>query len=354
MSTPAPHKADTPLRRLFTSQTNVDFIGRSRVWLVISVALVVLAGGGLLLRGVNFNIDFTGGVSFFATDVQTDLDDSELTALLREEVSALVDGDVASQAGVDPDGTRVALVTTPEVGEIGGAEQLAIRDRVAEITGAEQIDINAVGPRWGQRITDQMLRALMAFLLLVVAYISVRFEWRMAAAAVVTLVHDLLLTAGIYAIVGFEVSPASVIALLTILGYSLYDTVVVFDRVSEDTGQLASVSNRTYGEMANHAINQVLVRSISTSLTSLLPVGTLLFVGGQLLGADTLMDLALALFIGMAVGTYSSIFVAAPLLVWIKEKEPRYRELKDKVLARRGGEAAAQVHTGRRRKPKDA
>jgi preprotein translocase subunit SecF len=217
------------------------------------------------------------------------------------------------------------------------------------VTQAGQIDITAVGPRWGERITEQMLRALVVFLFLVVAYITVRFEWRMAVAAFITLVHDIFLTVGVYALVGFEVSPASVIAVLTILGYSLYDTVVVFDRVTEDTKQLASVSNRTYGEMANHAINQVLVRSISTSLTSLLPVGSLLFLGGQLLGADTLTDLALALFVGMAVGTYSSVFVATPMLVWFKEKDPRYRELKEKVLARRGGESAAEVHAGSQR-----
>jgi preprotein translocase subunit SecF len=343
-STEPATKRDTALRRLFTSQTRYEFVGRSRTWLVVALALVALAVGGALVRGLNFNIDFTGGTSYHVTGVDSPLDDTELSAVLREEIADMVDGDVIAQVGTDPDGTRVALVTAPEVGEIGGAEQLAVRDHIAEVTGADDIDVNAVGPRWGERITEQMLRALGVFLVLVVAYISVRFEWRMAVAALVTLLHDLVLTVGVYALFGFEVSPASVIALLTILGYSLYDTVVVFDRVSDDTKQLDSVSNRTYGEVANNAINQVLVRSISTSLTSLLPVGSLLLVGGQLLGADTLTDLALALFIGMAVGTYSSIFIATPLLVWLKEREPRYAELKEKVLARRGGEAAATVH----------
>ena len=340
-------KADTPLRRLFTSQTRYEFIGRSRTWLVVALALIAVAVAGVLVRGINFNIDFTGGVSYHASGVHSDLDDTELSALLREEVAALVEGDVTAQVGADPDGTRVALVTAPEVGEIGGPAQQAVGQRVAELVQPEELDINAVGPRWGERITDQMLRALAVFLFLVVAYITVRFEWRMAVAALITLVHDILITVGVYALVGFEVSPASVIALLTILGYSLYDTVVVFDRVSEDARQLDSVSNQTYGEVANNAINQVLVRSISTSLTSLLPVGSLLFLGGQLLGADTLTDLALALFIGMAVGTYSSIFIATPLLVWFKERDPRYAELKEKVLARRGGEAAAAVQSGK-------
>ncbi len=353
MTTPeTPTKADTPLRRLFTSQTSIDFIGRSRTWLIVSLAVIAVGLAGIALRGINFNIDFTGGTAYLATGVAAPLDDAELTAELRAVVTDLVAGDVTAQVGTDPGGMRIAQVSTPEVGEIGGPEQLAVRDAIAQITQADQVDINAVGPRWGERITNQMLRALAVFLFLVVAYITVRFEWRMAVAALITLLHDIVLTVGVYALVGFEVSPASVIALLTILGYSLYDTVVVFDRVTDDTKQLASVSNRTYGEMANNAINQVLVRSISTSLTSLLPVGSLLFLGGQLLGADTLTDLALALFIGMAVGTYSSIFVATPLLVWFKERDPRYRELKEKVLARRGGEAAAEVHgaAGRKRK----
>jgi preprotein translocase subunit SecF len=344
-------KRDTPLRRLFTSQTRYDFIGRSRTWLLVALALVALAVAGALLRGINFNIDFTGGTAYHVRGVEAALDDTELSAALREEVAALVDGDVVAQAGTDPDGTRVALVTAPEIGEIGGPEQRAVRDRIAALAGTDDIDVNAVGPRWGERITNQMLRALGVFLLLVVIYITLRFEWRMAVAALVTLVHDLVLTVGVYALFGFEVSPASVIALLTILGYSLYDTVVVFDRVADDARELDSVSNRTYGEVANNAINQVLVRSISTSLTSLLPVGSLLLIGGQLLGADTLTDLALALFVGMAVGTYSSIFIATPLLVWFKEREPRYAELREKVLARRGGEAAASVQaTGTRRR----
>ncbi len=204
------------------------------------------------------------------------------------------------------------------------------------ITGAprEDIAVDAVGPRWGQQITRQSLRALLVFLVLVSLYLSIRFEWRMAA-AIVTLLHDIALSVGIYAIVGFPVTPASVIAFLTILGFSLYDTVIVFDRVSEDTAKLTSVSTKTYGQTANEALNEVLVRSLSTSVTALLPVGSLLFVGAQLLGAETLKDLALALFIGMAVGTYSSVVIATPFLVWLKEKEPRWAELKERVSSRR-------------------
>jgi preprotein translocase subunit SecF len=343
---PVPVKKDTVLRRFFTSQTDYDFIGRSRTWALVSIAVIAISLLGLFVRDLNFNIDFTGGTSYLVEGVASDLDDADLTQRLREDVSAMVGGDVTAQVGQDAHAGRVALVAAPQVGEVGGERQLAVRDRIAEITGVEpgDVDINAVGPRWGAQVSEQALRALVVFLLLVVAYIAVRFEWRMAVAALVTLVHDVVVTVGVYALVGFEVSPASVIALLTILGYSLYDTVVIFDRVTEDTAHITSTSNRTYGEVANTALNEVLVRSLSTSATSLLPVGSLLLVGGTLLGADTLTDLALALFIGMAVGTYSSIFVAMPLLVWLKEREPRYAELREKILARRGGAAAAEVH----------
>jgi preprotein translocase subunit SecF len=259
-----------------------------------------------------------------------------------------VEGDIAAQVVQDAATGAGALVTTPALEDVGGAAEREVRARIVEITGAadENIAVTAVGPRWGQQISEQALRGLVVFLVLVVLYIALRFEWRMALAAFVTLLHDIIVTVGVYAVVGFDVSPASVIALLTILGYSLYDTVVIFDRVTEDTKQLVSTSTMTYGETANHAVNEVLVRSISTSLTSLLPVASLLFIGGNLLGADTLTDLALALFIGMAIGTYSSIFVATPLLVFLKERQPRYAELREKILTRRGGAAAAAVQTG--------
>jgi preprotein translocase subunit SecF len=229
-----------------------------------------------------------------------------------------------------------ALVRTPSLDEVGGDQQAALVGVISEVTGApaESVDVSAVGPRWGAQVSRQALQGLAVFLVLVVAYISFRFEWRMAVAALATLFHDVFVTVGVYALVGFEVTPASVIALLTILGFSLYDTVVVFDRVQENAVRLNSVSGETYGQMANTSLNQVLVRSLSTSLTALLPVGSLLFIGANLLGADTLRDLALALFVGMAVGTYSSIFVATPMLVWLKEREPRYAQLKERIEGR--------------------
>lgn len=339
---PTEAKVDSALRRLVTGQTRYGFVARSRTWGAVSAVLLLLAVAGVGLRGVNFSIEFTGGTVFLVEEAEEDFDPDAL----RGAVSDRVDGDVLADRLVDPDTGRVAAqVTTPSLGEVGGEAEREVQALIAERTGVEPADVDrdSVGPRWGEQVTERALWALAAFLVLVSAYIAVRFEWRMAIAAFVTLLHDLAVTGGIYALVGFEVSPASVIALLTILGYSLYDTVVVFDRVAEDTAGLGPTATRTYGELANGALNRVLVRSISTSATSLLPVGSLLLIGGQLLGADTLMDLALALFIGMAAGTYSSIFVATPLLVWLKQRDPEIAELTENILSRRGGEAAAAL-----------
>ncbi|MEX0659595.1 MAG: protein translocase subunit SecF [Egibacteraceae bacterium] len=337
---PAEPEANGRWKRFFTNQSRFDFIGRSRRWLVVSLVVVGVCVGGVLLRGFNFGIDFTGGASYTIADAERDLDPDEL----RAEVAPLVEEDFSIQV---VEGGEGAIVSTQALAD-DTQTRAEIVDALAEFAGVptQEIDVSVVGPRWGAQISEQMVRALLVFLVLVTIYITLRFEWRMALAAFVTLLHDVVVTVGIYALVGFHISPASVIALLTILGYSLYDTVVVFDRVTDESKAINATSAETYGEMANRSVNEVLLRSLSTSVTSLLPVGCLLFIGANLLGADTLSDLALALFVGMAVGTYSSIFVATPLLVFLKEREARYAELKEKILARRGGEAAAAVAAG--------
>jgi preprotein translocase subunit SecF len=327
-------------QRLFGRGDNFDFVGQSRRFLIMTIIILVVIAIGTFLSGMNFSIEFTGGTAYTVTGAQRDFTADDLTAALAE-------------AGVEDsiiqivDGGEGAFISTPPGDEIGSEGQRAVFAAVQETTGADEIAVNAVGPRWGQQITKQSIRGLLVFLILVALYLALRFEWRMAVSAIATLLHDIVITVGIYAIVGFQVSPASIIAFLTILGYSLYDTVIVFDRVNEDTAKLSSMSTRTYGEVANDALNEVLVRSLSTSITALLPVGSLLFIGAQLLGAETLQDLALALFIGMAVGAYSSIVVATPLLVWLKEKEPRWAELKQRVESRRGagGRDATAVAT---------
>ena len=205
------------------------------------------------------------------------------------------------------------------------------------------MNIQLVGPTWGSQITSKALEALIIFLVVIVIYLSIAFEWRMAVAAFVALLHDILITIGVYALTGFEVSPTSVIGLLTILGYSLYDTVVVFDKVRENTAGLLTTQRSTYSDAANLALNQTLVRSINTSLTALLPVASILFVGAGLLGAGTLKDLALVLFVGMLSGTYSSIFIATPVLADLKERDPQYKDLAVKVNRRLAGGRAASA-----------
>ncbi|MGH8908073.1 MAG: protein translocase subunit SecF [Egibacteraceae bacterium] len=322
---------DSALNRLLTGRSAIDFIGRSALWLRLAVAVVAVCVGALALRGLNFGIEFTGGSAFRV--------DSATTAFTADDLSQALEGLGLTGTIVQiVEGGQGAIINTPAVAEVEGLTETDVAAAVSRVTGDEQIEVDSVGPRWGAQVTGQAIRALVVFLALVVAYISFRFEWRMAIAAVVTLLHDVLVTVGVYSLVGFEVTPASIIAFLTILGYSLYDTVIVFDRVVEDTAGLSAVSTVTYGEASNRALNEVLVRSLSTSVTSILPVGSLLFIGATLLGADTLRDLALALFVGMAVGSYSSITVATPFLVWLKEREPRYAELKQRVLSRRRGD----------------
>lgn len=322
------------VRRFFEGETDIDFVGRSRLWLMVTVALLALCALALVVRGLNFGIDFTGGTSFIVEGGTQSFTADDI----RDELDGLGVDETTVQLTTD---RRGALVSTTALDEVAGVQQNEVVGALTKVTGAErdQIEVSAIGPRWGQQISSQAVRGLLVFLALVTAYIAFRFEWRMAVAALLTLLHDVAITVGIYALVGFQVTPASVIALLTILGYSLYDTVVVFDRVTEDTQRLGSSSSRTYSQVANASLNSVLVRSLSTSITSLLPVGTLLFVGARLLGATTLEDLALALFIGMAVGTYSSLVVATPMLCWLKEREPRWAELRHRLETRRGGAA---------------
>jgi preprotein translocase subunit SecF len=235
-----------------------------------------------------------------------------------------------------------ALTQNSTVDKVRDVEvQLEQRIGVTE----KEINVSTVGSTWGSQITKKAVYGLIIFLIAVSIYLSVRFEWRMAAAAIIALIHDLIITAGIYSLVGFEVSPSTVIALLTILGYSLYDTVVVFDKVRENIAGITGGSRMTLSQAANLAVNQTLVRSINTSIIALLPVVGLLVIGAGLLGAGSLKDLALALMIGLASGAYSSIFIATPLVADMKEREPAYRQLARRVAARQAGGTAPAVAT---------
>jgi preprotein translocase subunit SecF len=340
----------------------MDFIGRRKIWFAVSGAFLLISGIALAtgqteatrcgsvwpLKGLSCGIEFLGGVQVQAPIPEDGpLGDADDTEVLGEVRSALADfGAEEGQLQVAGEGAdRSILVQTKEIAD--PEEQRAFTTAVAETVGASvaETDIQTIGSKWGSEITSKALRALVIFLIVILLFISWRFEFKMAIAAVIALIHDLAITAGIYSLVNFDVTPSTVIAILTILGYSLYDTVVVFDKVEEKTAALAATGKTTYQGAANAAMNEVFMRSINTSLTTLLPVAALLFVGAGLLGASTLKDLALALLVGIAAGTYSSIFVATPVLSIMKEHEPKYQGVRDKI-ERDARRAAAKASAG--------
>jgi preprotein translocase subunit SecF len=327
--------------RLYHGQTANPFVEKRRRWYAVSGLFVLISVVSLLTRGLSLGIDFEGGALFRFTPSVSVPDD---------RVTAVVTGAGAREAAVQKvgTGTKEYQVRT-EVLKDAQIEKVAAALKKAFSPKGGTVSVDSVSATWGGQITNKAIQGLIAFLVFVIAYISLRFEWKMAISAIIALVHDLIITAGIYSLVGFVVTPSTVIATLTILGYSLYDTVVVFDKVRENTLGLAGSSRMTYSDAANLSINQTLMRSINTSLTSLLPVGALLFVGAGLLGAGTLKDLSLALFVGIASGTYSSIFVATPLLTEFKEREPQFKALANRVRQRAaagGGSARLAAAAG--------
>lgn len=321
---------------LYEGRISFDFVGRRKLWYSISVLIVVFAAAGFVARGFNMGIEFKGGVEFTAK-VQT-ANSQSVDALTQ----AVRDANVpeAGDPQVTTSGSNSLRIQTKALSQ----DQATTIGAALTKAGATEVSQNLIGPTWGQQVASKALTGLLVFLVLVVLFIWAYFrEWRMSAAAIVALAHDLIITAGVYAWSGFEITPATVTGLLTILGYSLYDTVVVFDKVRENTRNFLKTSVRTYSESANLAINQTLVRSINTSITALLPVGALLVVGVAVLGTGPLKDLALALFVGMAAGTYSSIFIATPLAAQLKETEPATRAQAARVMAKRTKAAAPAV-----------
>jgi preprotein translocase subunit SecF len=332
--------------RLYRGDVSIDFVGRRKTWYLISFAILLVAIAGLLLRGLNFGIEFKGGEEFNAQIANP--------AANVQKVTAAVVGtqiDAALNPTVVASGTKAIRVDTKTL----SLDQAAVIERAIRATGATEVNSTTIGPTWGASIANRALTGLIVFLVLVVVFIWAYFrEWRMSVAAIVALAHDLIITIGVYALTGFEVTPATVTGMLTILGYSLYDTVVVFDKVRENTRGITTSTRRTYAESANLAVNQTLVRSINTSLAALLPVGAILYVGTFQLGSGPLEDLALALFVGMASGAYSSIFIATPLLAQLKMREPAMVAQARRVAARRAGaakEASGARQTGSRAKP---
>ncbi|MET1007833.1 MAG: protein translocase subunit SecF [Propionibacteriaceae bacterium] len=322
--------------RLYTGEVSYDFIARRRRWYLISAALILISLVAVFGRGLQFGIEFKGGADFRVnTTVTAQSVDNMRTAI---EESGVPDLDDATVNTIGNNQIRVQTRTLDAVTEVP-----KVRSAIAEEVGvnSDEVAYSLIGASWGGQITERAIIALVVFLVLVTLVIWAYFRnGKMSIAALVALLHDLILTVGIYALVGFTVTPATLIGVLTILGYSLYDTVVVFDKVRENVRDLKSSTTKTYSEAANLAVNQVLVRSINTTIIGVLPVAALLFAGAFILGEGPLKDLALALFVGMISGAYSSIFIATPLLAQLKEREPDMKKLAARVQSRRAKELA--------------
>jgi preprotein translocase subunit SecF len=317
--------------RLHRGEVGYDFVGNRKIWYGISILITITAILGLTVRGLNMGIEFQGGAAFttpkhMSASVTQAEKYAEDASGHDAVVQKLGDGSLRIQiAGIDTDKSD------------------SIKTKLAKDldVSSENIAADLVGPSWGDQVANKAWEGLAIFMVLVVIYLAIAFEWRMALAALVALIHDITITIGIYALVGFEVTPGTVIGLLTILGYSLYDTVVVFDSLKEQTKDITKQTRWTYSDIANRSINGTLVRSINTTVVALLPVAALLFIGGGFLGAGVLNDISLSLFVGLAAGAYSSIFIATPLVADLKEAEPQMKALRKRVLAKRA-QAATQ------------
>ncbi len=332
--------------RLYRGETRFEIIAKRRRFYYIAAVLVLISLGSMLFRGFNLGVEFKGGATFqwpargASVEQARDLfEDLKLDEPIVQTVGSGADQDLRVQ--------------TPPISETQVDDVItAITERFPGITKADVSPSN-VGPAWGDQVTKKALQGLVGFLIAVVIYISIRFEPKMALASIIGLLHDLILAAGVYSITQFVVTPSTIIALLTILGFSLYDAVVIFDKVQENTRGIAGGSATTYTEASELALNQSFMRSVNTTVIAMLPVSGLLFVGAFLLGAGTLKDLSLALFVGMIAGAYSSIFLCTPLFVELKEREPQYKALTQRVLARRSGSRTDRA-TARRESGVDA
>ena len=322
---------------LYTGKRSIDFIGRQKTWYAISGVLIVLALVGIFARGLNFGIEFRGGSEYRISGVSD-------TSSYEDKAQAAV-----AQAGISGNvvstviGGSTVRVQTEAAGDKNDPAKAALAQTFG--VGVGNVSASLIGPSWGASVSQKAIQALIVFLILVALVMAIYFRtWKMAVAGLAALLHDLFITVGIYALAGFEVSPATMIGFLTILGYSLYDTVVVFDKVRENTNEARGNGRMSYAQAANLAVNQTLVRSINTTVVALLPIASILVIGFLFLGPGTLLDLALALFVGIAVGAYSSIFIATPLLVHMRDHEPEMVELAKKAeryQQRHGGKVLA-------------
>ena len=322
--------------RLYTGEVGIDFVGRRKVWVIISGVILLAAVLGLGLRGLNLGIEFKGGQIYTVTK-------PGLTISQAQKAANSVTGDDSAlvQSASSSKGQQITIqISTEEnVRPVDAVSKLSTKLDVP----SSAISTQVIGASWGKDISQKALYGLIAFMILVTIYLAVAFEWRLAVGALVALLHDLVITVGVYALLGFSVTSGTVVGFLTVLGYSLYDTVVVFDGLKDATKSLGSQTRLNYSDAANRSLNGTLVRSVNTTILALLPVAALLFIGGGLLGAGTLNDISLALFVGLSAGAYSSICVATPLVAWLKEKQPENIALAKRVALRKAADAKAEA-----------
>lgn len=321
MTEPVVQSSGGALKRLFQNDTTIDFYGRRKRAFVLSAVILLAGVVSLVTRGLDLGIDFRGGVSW---EVPSD-------NLSRDDAVAVLESN-----GVATNNAKIQTLSTPsetrlriQVGDQPEEVRLTVRAELAEAAGVAEADVSvdSVSAAWGRTITEKAVRALVVFFVIVSAFIAWRFDWKMAVAALLAVLHDVLISVGVYSLFSFQVTPATLVAFLTILGYSLYDTIVVFDKVKENTVRFTG-SRVPFADVVNVSMNQVLMRSLSTTVSSLLPVLSLLLVGARIMGAVALQEFALALFVGLLAGAYSSLFIAAPFLALLREREPKYRSLR--------------------------
>ncbi len=316
---------------LYTGARSVNFVGRRRIWYTIAIVLVIAAiatpfirGGGDFTKGFNFGIEFRGGSQFQISGAN-----SLNTTKGTDAVQSVVPNATIDITTVGSDGVQV------QTNQLTDTQTQSVTTALAKTYGVKETEVtnSFIGATWGADVTGNALRALIVFVIFAAVLMAIYFRtWKMSAAAVLALLHDLIITAGVYAATGFEITPAAVIGFLTILGYSLYDTVVVFDKIRENTAELNDDSTRTFGEAVNLAVNQTPVRSINTGVVAAIPVAAILFIGSFILGADTLRDISLALFVGTLVGTYSTPFVASPLYAQFRSSEDAIKKRDQRTL----------------------
>ncbi|MHB1508472.1 MAG: protein translocase subunit SecF [Acidimicrobiales bacterium] len=321
--------------RLYYGQTKFDFVRRRRIWFAISSVIIGAGIISLAVRGLNYDIEFVGGTAWQVAD-----NNGVTVSQAQAAVSAagVSNATVTTLGNSGHTSLEVEAKLSNGRGSVGNAEQSKVSAALARLThtSAASVSVEAVGPTWGGQVTHKAVEALIVFIVMISAYISIFFEWKMALAAIIAVLHDIMVTVGIYSLTFFLVTPDTVVAFLTVLGYSLYDTIVVFDRIRDNTKGLGATGKLSFTDVVNLSMNQTLARSINTSLVAILPILSVLVLGADILGATTLEYFGLALLIGLTSGAYSSIFIASPLVAMLKEREPRYTQIRQRLEARSG------------------